>query len=810
MALTVNRRDFLRLTGVAGATALMAGVNQSTTLGQEPPPISDEARQAFAEFCGLPDPLVPGPGELVIRGVAYPYEDPETGEWFYHAPIRQQVYLDIPRTPLTKPVNLLENLPERIESKDGVLQWDLDARFAEVVVNGQTLNIRTYNGGFPGPILVAKPGDVLRIHHTNSLPPEPNEPHTNINHPHGFNTINLHTHGLNGSPVGNEDNPLLNIPPGGVFDYEIFVDEEHPSGTYWYHPHKHGATSNHVGSGMAGFFLIVDPEKDIRAVPEIGAAKEVPIMLQELYIQDNEDGTGYVPDWPTPIEQFYYGPEVRIEMTVNGFACNELQANGDVVIPEIHMQPGEVQHWRVAHSGIFSNFILGIEEHDMHIVAYDGLTLEQVETASEFVFASGQRRDILVKASMTPGTYAVKRKRYKQAQQLNTWPEQTLFNIVVSGAPKAMALPTTLNPEVEKLPYITEDEIVAERKVTMQFVDNTSANLFIHLISKRIFNPGHIDFCMVKDTAEIWHVCNDLSSDHPFHLHVNWFEVHRMVDRYGTVTDYNPPIWMDTVNVPRGGYATIRIRLHKFQGLSVLHCHMLPHEDEGMMSLVEIVDGAPKSAIITEEGGLLVSPEYDNRVVVKFQEKCVTGEAEVTYQFNSSPNEPTTNPAPALDHGMADYGRFFSLTATQDGAPLTELNRAALITVSYSPGQALNPAGQQLPLSHLQLYHYDEAAGAWSAEGISVISQTHQAVTCTTRKLGRFALTGHTETCYDLTGDGIVDTADIAFVAQFINTPYEYFQGLYDLTGDGQVNGDDVQLVSMKANDFYEGPYCRH
>ena len=73
------------------------------------------------------------------------------------------------------------------------------------------------------------------------------------------------------------------------------------------------------------------------------------------------------------------------------------------------MRPGEVQHWRMVHGGIFQNWRFAIDGHKSNIVAYDGITLDKVESVDEFLFVSGQRRDLLVQASATPGTYAVKR-----------------------------------------------------------------------------------------------------------------------------------------------------------------------------------------------------------------------------------------------------------------------------------------------------------------------------------------------------------------------------------------------------------------
>lgn len=798
MAGNVNRRDFLKILGATGAAAAVnAGINLPVR-AQEISTLDGLNPIMCGSWAPLDETQFPG-----ADGTMYPYPDPKTGEMLYHPTLREAPYPELMRTPLSQPVDLMSTFPERVESEGGFLDLELVAKMATVMINGQAVTLRAYNGSFPGPTMVAKPGDILRVRHVNEMPANPNTgPHHNINHPHGFNDINLHTHGINGSPSNNEDNPLIVTHPGESFDYEIAIHDKHATGTYWYHPHKHGATSLQVGSGMAGFLLVEDGENDIRSIPEIGAAKEVLLMFQEIYIADNPDGTGYVPDFPTDVFPFYYELTTRMETTVNGVACNEIGMDGSVIVPELHMRPGEVQHWRMAHAGIFANWNFGIDDHEVHIVAYDGLMPETIETVDSFEFVSGQRRDLLVKANMQPGTYAVKRLASKQSEKLNTWPEKTLFHIVVSGEPMDMALPTKLKPVADILPYITDDEVVAKRTVSFEFVDDTGANLFLHLIDNKVFKPGRVDYTMGVGTAEEWEVCNDLVSDHPFHIHVNWFELHKVVDKDGNETRFDPPIWMDTVNVPRNGSVTIRHRFDHFQGMSVLHCHILPHEDEGMMSTIDIVDMNPKTTTISPAGGLLISPEYDHRVMVDFKEETFATDTEVTYQYMSPANKATVNPAPAIADGMADYERYFQLTAEQDGEAVTEMASAAVFNIKYSAAQV----DTYVPMSTIKLYRFDEATEEWTTEGISLVARTDTTLTCTTKHTGYFAVLGTPDLCVDFVGHNGVGPEDIEHILRYQNSPYRYLIGQYDLfplgSPDGVIDGQDVRYVYTQLGQF--------
>lgn len=799
MQFSMDRRRFLQLAGVAAIStpALSACTSDKGSKSPDPGPAS-------ATPPNRPTGAAPH-SSLSFNNKAYPLKDPATGELLYHEKVRFAPRPGLPRQPLTKAVDLLERQPKRIESKNGVLDLDLNIKFANVVVNGQTMNLRTYNGAFPGPTIEARPGDTLRIREVNELPPDSSgPPHENINEPHGFNHTNLHFHGFNVSPEAAEDNVLIEVHPGTTFAHEVKIPTDHPTGTFWYHPHKHGSSACQVGSGMAGLLVLRDPEKDIRALPEVGAAKEVALVFQELYVKDDPDtGVGEVPGIPTDVAEFFYSDIIRTEQTVNGVACMELSLDGKIISPELRMRPGEVQHWRMAHGGIFQNWHFSIDGHKSNIVAYDGVTLDRMETVDDFLMVSGQRRDILVKASTNPGTYAVKRKAYKQGAEVNTWPEITLFNIIVEGPPATMGLPTRLNPPAARLPHIRDDEIVYKRTVPFEFIDDTAKGIFLFTIDNKVFKPGRVDFGMVLGTAEEWTITNNPSSDHPFHIHVNWFEVVKLVDGDGKETVYDPPIWMDTYNIPLKGKAVVRMRFEKYQGKAVFHCHFLTHEDEGMMSTIEIVDGSAKTQKITPAGGSLMSHDYESKVHVRFLEGSVQSDSDVTFQLLASPNVPTVNPAPALPRQLADYNTFFSLTAKQGDKALAELSRPATVEVKYSGAQV----DSDVPLEKVCLYYYDERASAWVKDGVSMVARAGNLLTCSTKRLGKFAVSGVMSKCLDFVGPPGVGAEDIAPILDNKDSPYAYFRAPYDVAPVGEPDGvldeKDIKVV-LDAR----GQYC--
>jgi len=169
------------------------------------------------------------------------------------------------------------------------------------------------NGLLVGPTLRIRPGDKFDAKLINSLSYSESEgdgSHSMTN-PHGFDVINLHTHGLHVSPNSPSDNVLLSIYPQGTPDYVLQdcgnesgqancvtgqyrysynIPSNHPSGTYWYHAHKHGAVSMHLADGFAGALIIEDPKHGLESLPAVQKAQEQILMLQE--VQYNGDHKG--------------------------------------------------------------------------------------------------------------------------------------------------------------------------------------------------------------------------------------------------------------------------------------------------------------------------------------------------------------------------------------------------------------------------------------------------------------------------------------------------------------------------------------
>ena len=166
-------------------------------------------------------------------------------------------------------------------------------------------------------------------------------------------------------------------------------------------------------------------------------------------------------------------------------------------------------------------------------------------------------------------------------------PVGALARLVVEGEPLPMRLPTTLGGAAP-LASIRDEEITNRRRLTLsaeqpEFPPSANYQEFAFLICGRQFDPNRVDHRIPLGAVEEWTIVNEHDNDHVFHIHTNPFQ---MVAVNGVTL--NEPSWHDTVVVPRNGSVTFRSRFSDFTGRFVLHCHMMNHEELGMMQIVEV------------------------------------------------------------------------------------------------------------------------------------------------------------------------------------------------------------------------------
>jgi len=481
--------------------------------------------------------------------------------------------------PFTRGAPLVE--PEVRRSIGGELRTTLRLHYAYKDVGGYRLFLRTYEGGFPGPTLRLRRGDVLRIRLVNDLPPNRDPMPANMSQPHHFNTTNFHLHGSHVSPSGISDNVMRSMEPGQSYDIEIAIPADHTAGTYWYHPHHHGGADIQMASGMAGAVII---EGDFDNVPEIAAARERLLILGETVF----DAFGTVETFETLF------PESAVRfLTVNGQRS-----------PTITMRPGEVQRWRLLHAGYQDDIFLSLPGFRLHPIARDGISLARMDQPeirtmdhatddpTAILIAPGQRIDFLVQAGV-PGRYEMRALPYDQGYPSPTGP---LAHVVVAGEPLAMTLPATLPPS--PLTSIRDDEITGRRRLTFSStapeVEATEHwQEFKFQIDGRDFDMNRVDQRVRLGAVEEWTVVNLHQHDHIFHIHTNPFELTKVNGK-----PLAEPQWLDTAVLPRNGSLTFRSRFLDYTGRFMLHCHMMNHEEMGMMQVVEVyADREPQTHV---------------------------------------------------------------------------------------------------------------------------------------------------------------------------------------------------------------------
>jgi FtsP/CotA-like multicopper oxidase with cupredoxin domain len=237
--------------------------------------------------------------------------------------------------------------------------------------------LRSYGGCLTGPVIDVKPGNTLRIFLQNAL--DAKDPTCPPNAPPGpacFNTINMHFHGLHVSPAGNSDNVLLNIAPNTHFEYEVNIPADHPSGTFWYHAHRHGSTAIQVASGASGALIIRGDRRyvggapgDIDTILHDSSGRPMPekiFLFQQIpyacfnapgQINQNSDGT-----WKCDVSQSGVVDDFDDQLaspTVWDTSGRFTSING-VVQPTLTIPAGEVQRWRFIHAGIHDTVNLQI------------------------------------------------------------------------------------------------------------------------------------------------------------------------------------------------------------------------------------------------------------------------------------------------------------------------------------------------------------------------------------------------------------------------------------------------------------------
>ena len=446
--------------------------------------------------------------------------------------------------------------PAELHSAGGSLALELEARRGPMLLAGRRATALGYNGASPGPTLRLRAGDVLGIRLLNRL----------------AQPTNLHVHGLHVSPQGAGDNVFVTVDPGGSFDYEYRLPADHPPGVYWYHPHLHGLVAEQIFGGLFGAIVVEDTEPIAAAIERV------------LLVSDTElDAAGNVRDVP-PVQRMA-GREGSLVL-VNG------QLN-----PLLSALPGQRERWRVVNACVARYLRLRLDGQGMQLLGMDSGRFQSPAPVEEVLLAPGNRADLLI--STAAGESVLRAAHYDRgsmpgmmgrvpAGQGTAELPQGISLATLHVAGEAVAGPAGMPPR--PAPADLRQVSVAVRR---QFLlaagmrgDRMGADggaMMAFTINGRKFDAARTDTTVAAGSVEEWTVVNTSPMDHPFHLHV-W--PMQLLSTNGAAAD--APVWQDVVNVPANGWVSVRIAFKEFTGKSAYHCHILDHEDLGMMGVVEV------------------------------------------------------------------------------------------------------------------------------------------------------------------------------------------------------------------------------
>nr|WP_321984549.1 multicopper oxidase family protein [uncultured Lichenicoccus sp.] len=437
-----------------------------------------------------------------------------------------------------------------LRSRHGVLEVTLRASSGPVHLGVLTLSGATYNGLYAGPVLRLHPGDLLRVRLLNLL----SQP------------TNLHFHGMQGSPLGNGDNAHLAVPPGGSFLYEIVIAPTQPPGLYWYHSHQHGQAEAQVMGGLSGA-LVIDPlaAGAPALVGKPGMPAERLLVLKDMEFQDD---TG----------------DPRIDDDLHGL----VQSVNGRLEDDSTMRPGETQLWRFSNQSANRAFHLSLQAHRFRIVAVDGGRLVATRDADRLDIMPGSRIDALVDAGVA-GRYLLLSEGAMAGVGAARRLDRSLGTLLVAGAtmPASVSLPDPAPPrDLRPLP------LDARRIVTFSQQAVPHSETLHYFINLRMFDARRIDFRIPLGNVEEWTIRNDSDDMHVFHIHQLGFQVTAI---NGVAVPFSGRI--DNVRIPERGEVTVRMAFTDplILGRFMFHCHVLRHEDGGMMGQVEVYDPQPAS-----------------------------------------------------------------------------------------------------------------------------------------------------------------------------------------------------------------------
>jgi len=461
--------------------------------------------------------------------------------------------------------------PPQVRAQDHVVSLTLHA------VNENGRDAFAFNGANVAPVIRASPGDILKIAYVNDLPAK--SPETCAVNP-CMDMTNLHFHGLTVSPNAPQDDVLSMLAtPGEFLHYSVEIPRDHPPGLFWYHTHPHGESHRQVLDGMSGAIVIEGME---RYVPEVRRLRERVLVVRGRSIEHDPNAAelrGHVEvaskgcgGQAEPVEEIF---------TVNG-----------AVRPRIEMAPNERQFWRIVNASADRYLDLQLDGQTFEIVALDGMPLAYHEPKSptritnHLLLAPAGRLEAIV-TGPEPGTHSALR-----TLCVDTGPDgDPNPGMVLADVVQPSSDQPSSNPRPEQA-HAIDDRPPLYKPLDVEPLMTTAPNFTVTFtedkngfyINGRKFAADAPPMTSARiGTYPHWRIVNQTGELHPFHIH----QVHFLAYAENGVPLAHPA-WLDTVNVRYRSSVDVILDFTDpvIKGMSVFHCHLLNHEDKGMMAKI--------------------------------------------------------------------------------------------------------------------------------------------------------------------------------------------------------------------------------
>ncbi len=533
--------------------------------------------------------------------------------------------------------------PVDLRSKDGVLAVDLVYR-SVIDASGQTryCYINTKDNS-QTPTLRLRPGDELILRLKNELPtaiPQTISTHTMSAHdgsamqmcvggPMTVSSTNLHFHGLMIPPVCHQDDTLRTLvePSSPPFEYRFRIPPDQPPGLYWYHPHVHGLNKAQVLGGASGALVVEGIETANEAVS--GLPERILVIRDQELINPNAQPVVSA-SMPPPIVLRDAEGDILNTGTGTGKPAKDLSLNFvPVSFPEyqpavISMKPSERQLWRVLNASAITYIDLQVLFNDiaqgLGVVALDGVPVnqnghdqkhdqkneqKQVVWKNHILLPPAGRAEFVINGPPEGVRASLVTRSVDSGPVGENDPTRPLASILVaSNAPEpqsrlpnssaALASPHAA-PLSEVVPTRTRKLYFSER---LQDSSNpNSPTVFFVTVDGQTpapFNPNSAVANMTARQGDVedWVIENRSQELHAFHIHQIHFQ---LLEWNGVPVD--EPYLRDTINVPYWDgkspvYPSVKLRMdfrsERTVGTFVYHCHLLEHEDGGMMGTIRV------------------------------------------------------------------------------------------------------------------------------------------------------------------------------------------------------------------------------